>query len=95
MKDYHPFDEIENVECVRECTGLMPALPTDHAAAANLAGLMAIHCPPGTSGPDPAQIELPGADARPSGAHSSPKNPPSARQASESAPRRPDAGRNH
>ena len=48
-------ETVEEVASVSECTGLMPALPVAPAQARQLAGLMAIHCPPGANAPDPAR----------------------------------------
>ena len=94
MKRDETFEAVEEVACAAECTGLMPAIPPDPSGAQNLAGLMAIHCPPYATAPNPARPLPPGEDARPSDAHNSLRSTPSARPAKAPAPSRPGSGRN-
>lgn len=75
-----------NTQSATECTGLMPAMPDTAQQQAQLAGLMAIHCPPAATQAGQAAAQSAHAADGPSDAHNPRMNTPSSRQASKSAP---------
>ena len=79
------FYDISNTQSATECTGLMPAMPETAQQQAQLAGLMAIHCPPVAKQADQAHGQSAHEAAHPSDAHSQQTNTPANRPASKSA----------
>lgn len=75
-----------NMQSATECTGLMPAMPDTAQQQAQLACLMAIHCPPSATQAGQAASQSSHAAVGPSGEHNPPTNTPSSRPASKSAP---------
>lgn len=85
-KEKDTFYDISNTQSATECTGLMPAMPDTAQQQAQLASLMAIHCPPSAKPERQVNARSGNAAAHPSDAHNPPTNTPNAHPASKSAP---------
>ena len=73
-----------NMQSATECTGLMPAMPDTAQQQAQLASLMAIHCPPSATPEDQAGRQSAGEAVHPCGGRSQPTNQSTPRPSTES-----------